>query len=317
MNRADHTRTQMKSPSINVEKLTLLQTISYQLDPPFTMENPYDEAVPNSLRALAISPDGQFLAINEKANGTKLWDMKAGKVDGDIGGIQDLVPPLLFSSDGQTLLGGKWDKNQRKSTIQTWNFRTGRLVRTSITFDLELVVISPDEKMVVGQMVVGQRGIDPFDPFGKKDELIALNLSTGEQLSSFELKNYSHRWHVGPLAVSSDGKVIVGTAAVQKESGDDVIFPTALCLWDGSTLRLLHMMSVMPAASAIAVSPDNQIIASGCYNGAIKLWHLSTAQHLHAFVGHEKDITALTFSADGRQLVSASLDGTIKFWEIK
>ena len=37
---------------------------------------------------------------------------------------------------------------------------------------------------------------------------------------------------------------------------------------------------------------------------------------MRTFVGHEKSITDLSFSADGRWLLSSSEDGTLRVWDI-
>jgi WD40 repeat protein len=66
---------------------------------------------------------------------------------------------------------------------------------------------------------------------------------------------------------------------------------------------------------AIALSPDEQIIASGSADKTIKLWHLNTGELLGTFTGHSNIVTALAFTSSGDMLVSASLDKTIKIWQ--
>ncbi len=77
---------------------------------------------------------------------------------------------------------------------------------------------------------------------------------------------------------------------------------------------------------ALAISPSADprrlILATGGTDGALRLWHLPSAQLIHTFQrrrligdGHAGAITALHFHPDGRALYSASSDGTIKEWD--
>lgn len=45
-----------------------------------------------------------------------------------------------------------------------------------------------------------------------------------------------------------------------------------------------------------------------------RLWDLNTGLTTKRFVGHEKDVLSVSFSADNRQIVSGSRDKTIKLW---
>ncbi|HEY9619017.1 MAG TPA: serine/threonine-protein kinase [Crinalium sp.] len=76
--------------------------------------------------------------------------------------------------------------------------------------------------------------------------------------------------------------------------------------------------------TAIAISPDSRLIASGSRDKTIKLWNLITGELLHSFAGrsllfsagHSDCIRSLVFSPDGRTLISASDDGTVKRWDL-
>lgn len=76
--------------------------------------------------------------------------------------------------------------------------------------------------------------------------------------------------------------------------------------------------------TAIAVSPDGQLLASGSSDRSVKIWDLMTGELLHTFEGrgfwmgdgHRDRISGLTFSPDNYSIFSSSDDGTVKEWDL-
>lgn len=58
------------------------------------------------------------------------------------------------------------------------------------------------------------------------------------------------------------------------------------------------------------------MIASGSYDTQIKIWDHRKKENIATFKGHTKQINSIDISPDGRYLLSASEDGTSKFWDI-
>ena len=61
---------------------------------------------------------------------------------------------------------------------------------------------------------------------------------------------------------------------------------------------------------------SEHVVASGDDDGVIKIWDLHTGYLLQTLSGHSSDITSVSFSANGKTLVSASRDRTIKVWQL-
>lgn len=77
--------------------------------------------------------------------------------------------------------------------------------------------------------------------------------------------------------------------------------------------------------TALALSPDGKLIASGSTDKTIRLWSLKTGELLYTYMGrsfwfpqgHQDRITSLAFSPSSELLLSSSADGTIKQWDVR
>ncbi len=83
---------------------------------------------------------------------------------------------------------------------------------------------------------------------------------------------------------------------------------------DGETLNLAWQAHTA-AVQALAFSPDEQTLATGSWDGTIKLWNLENGALL--WLGqHAGSIHRLVFTPDGRTLASAGDDAAIRLWDV-
>ncbi len=72
---------------------------------------------------------------------------------------------------------------------------------------------------------------------------------------------------------------------------------------------------------SVAITPDGTKIASGSFDGMIKIWHLKTGELIQTLTAHSEAgeiISSIAISPDGKTLVSSSnsYGGNIKIWDL-
>ncbi len=68
--------------------------------------------------------------------------------------------------------------------------------------------------------------------------------------------------------------------------------------------------------SSLAFAPDGNTLASGSWEGTIKLWRASDGKLLKTLTGHSISVYSVAFSPDGKILASGSRDKTIRLWRV-
>jgi small GTP-binding protein len=225
------------------------------------------------VKSVAWSPDGMTLASSSFGTLIRLWDPKTGQLLRALEGHRYLNGlSLAWSPDGMTLAS-----DSSNNTIKLWNPKTRKLLRTlkgHTSFILSLAW-SPDGMMLVS---------------GSDDKTIRLwDPKSGKLLRMLE----GHTGYVKSVAWSPNGLMLASG------SGDKTIR-----LWDPKSGKLLRMLE--GDVNSLTWSPDGLILASGSNDKTIRLWDPKKGRKIRILEGHTSYISTLSFSYDGKLLISSS-----------
>ncbi|VAH09388.1 unnamed protein product [Triticum turgidum subsp. durum] len=111
------------------------------------------------------------------------------------------------------------------------------------------------------------------------------------------------------------------TTAIFNSLGNWLVFGCAklgqLLVWEWrSETYILKQQGHYFDVNCIAYSPDSQLIATGADDNKVKVWTAATGFCFITFSEHTNAVTAVHFMANNHSLLSASLDGTIRAWDL-
>ncbi|KAG8379867.1 hypothetical protein BUALT_Bualt07G0134000 [Buddleja alternifolia] len=111
------------------------------------------------------------------------------------------------------------------------------------------------------------------------------------------------------------------TTAVFNDLGNWLTFGCAklgqLLVWEWkSESYILKQQGHYFDVNCIAYSQDSQLLATGADDNKIKVWTVSSGFCFVTFSEHTNAVTALHFMANNHCLLSASLDGTVRAWDL-
>jgi len=278
---------------------------------------------------VSFSPDSTRLVSASNDNTVRIWNLSDQSItqtftgreytdadfDQDIDNIQMLT--AVFDATGTRVLVSSTDR-----TAQLWDIATGKKI-----FSMEGhrvapqdVRFSPDNKWILTTSL---------------DSAALWDADTGEQLAVITpsiqtagdtFSRASARVFGGAQAASSLGNVF-GNSAFTPD-GQRIISSvnnSTAKMWEapsGREVRLLEgntgLGNAYGGQASVAVSPVNSnLIAFNSADLTIRVWDESLGVQKHSLQGHERLISVLGFTPDGRSIVTASWDATVRLWDVE
>lgn len=288
-------------------------------------EAPLRRPFPARAHALAVSPDGKFIAAAYSDNAVRVWDVDRGKEVCQLG-RKSPAARLAFGPDGRLAAWGQ------PGPIEVWDVRVGKcLLRWGQLQAVDQLLYSPDGKdlvtvhreppnwrarvftrwdaatgrelarnTVAGESLFGARASPdgrllawPTDD-GKVIRL--LDPWTGKELGRTE----GEASYPAFLAFSADGRLLTSS------SRDGVAR-----VWDTATGKRRYRVKVPGETRRVSLSPDGKVLAAQTGRGQeILLVDVASGELLHSFGGHRSGPLTVAFGPDGKTVATTSRDAS-------
>jgi len=248
-----------------------------------------DRATDTSLGALSghtgrvtvvdLSPDGKLILSGSDDQTVRLWDAETGTEKLSFS-IPDVVTAVAFSPNGEMVAAASKDR-----FVRVWDIATNEQIAAAKQKALinDLVFLS-NERMATAT-----------------DEGAFLWELDAEQRNTVALEHEDDV--VQAIAASSDGSVVVTV--------DDL----GLHVWDAASGERTSELEIDEGANTVAIAGN--LVAVGCFDKVIRIFAMGEEEPQQELSGHADPVTAIQFAADGAQLVSSSLDMTLRVWRVE
>jgi len=237
---------------------------------------------------VAFSPDGRTLASAGTDGRIVLWD-PANKRQRrlPLAGHRDIVSALSYSPDGKWLASGGRDK-----TVRIWNAESGECVQilTQHTASINSVTFSP------GSDILAAAG---------DDKTVKIWRIPVTDAKAEPLRTLTESAAVRGVVFHRDAKTLT-------TAGAD-------CVLRSWTLDAPGEPRTLATGSAdftdVALNHAGSIIASTNAYGRVQLLNVATdeQQIAESRNAHEEKLSSASFTRDGKTIVTASYDGTIRY----
>lgn len=267
------------------------------------------------LRAVALCPDGRTLVTGGDAGTVRLWnasgssnrtltraDLKVGRGVAASAGLQPvdfnaatLNPRVVrhfgmaFTPDSRDLIALDAD-----GTLGLWRVQPFRLEEKLSAFGSNhwAVALSPDGRWLVTGEEAGTLTI--WDWAARR---AVTNFSAPFNWFGL-LRFHCHGRYLGATIVRNDGAMNFRFWRTAK--------------WEEVPLTLPQSATL----TWVDLSPDGRTLATGCYDGTVRLFDFPSGQRKAESRRHGDRVSGVHFTPDGRRLLSTSYDRLIKLWDV-
>ena len=236
--------------------------------------------------SVIFAPDGKTLASVVTNNHAILWDVTTGEWNEAQPEGVDTIRTLAFSPDGRILAGGNVD-----GTVILWDPKSLKVLSTlrAHTSAIKALAFSPDSGVLAS---------------GSTDGTLVLWRTTAGYAWIHQLRSSAS---VTSIAFSPDG----ASLATSHSNGEVRIREAAAPRYSSIVGRFAS------DPRGLAFSPDgNTLAASATLSSPILLWDVPARRLRATLVGPAEGVPALAFSPDGRILVIAGGDGTLRLKDL-
>lgn len=281
----------------------------------------------DTVEAVAVSPDGKFIATASFDKTVKLWDAATGKEIRTYAGEQGHKGQVLcvaFSAKGDVIATGGAD-----NAVRVWDVPVSFPVKSyPLNSALSSVAVTNDGKTFA---TAGADGVVKVFPLGEEKGAIELKGTVGPVVGLGHL-NSGNVWVTAGADKQirffngTDGKQLAsygtGTAeltgfAVRPDGG--AAFSTSadgvLRFWQTPAQPTRTFPAPKEAVTAFYAAADGNTLLYATADKVVTLGSVSNTQAAGTFAGAKANVESVALSADTATAVAGCADGTVLAWD--
>ncbi|MEQ9065523.1 MAG: serine/threonine protein kinase, partial [Gimesia chilikensis] len=269
---------------------------------------PFDRGHTEGILSISFSKDGERLLTSSYDKTARLWDVDSGQQIRRFWGHNWWVWDANFSTDERRIVTASQD-----GTAVIWSVETGEKGApfTGHQGPIYSAHFSPDPQSTH----VVTSGYDRRVLLWKPEEIVPYDFSkivSGQKVNTPPYLAFEgHQDSVQSAEFSQDGSMIISA------SHDNTVK-----LWDVETVKAIKTFRGHDSWVQVAtLLNDGKWILSASHDAHTKLWNIAGYAEIRTLIGRvlEKHVDAVldvSFSKDGKHLVTASRDKTAISWDV-
>ena len=261
----------------------------------------------DSVLTVAFSLNSELIVSGSSDETVRLWEAETGKLRRARDEHTAPVNTVAFSSEGKKF----WSASKKNNMLRSWYSHNGGRWRSRTS--------SSDMDKSTTTVAFSQYG----ETFAKAVEL------TMAVKDKFKFAVFSSEtdtdYDFAPILTKHTQKIVALTISPSSEFIATGSSDWTIEVWKVKDTKLLSEADLgdplwifrghAGTVTAVAFSPNGKMLASGSTDQRVRLWDLTTGQHLHTFSDHTSKISTVAFTRDN-VLASGSSDGTVFIWDL-
>ncbi|KAL3843314.1 hypothetical protein ACJIZ3_000717 [Penstemon smallii] len=253
-----------------------------------TLEGPSGN---NGIEWVRWHPRGHLILAGSEDSSVWMWNADRAAYLNVFAGHASSVTCGDFTPDGKSICSGSDD-----ATMRIWNPRTSENIHVVRghpyhTDGLTCLAITSDSSLALT---------------GSQDGSVHMvNISTGQVVTSLTAHTDSVECAVFAASARRD-KWRAATAGLDKK----------LIIWDSQQPDPWCTCDHEEGVTSLLWLASSRYVATGSVDGKVRIWNSLSGDCERTYSGHTGAIQSIAASTDGNYLVSASVDGTARVFEI-
>jgi serine/threonine protein kinase len=278
-----------------------------------------------SVQSVAISPDGKLVLSGGDDRTMRLWSVETGEELRRFDGHEGWVSAVAFSPDGSRAVSGNYDR-----IVRLWDLRTGgelhrltdnrqAVVRLAFSSEGTRLLSAGEDRSVIlwdaaaGRLLhrleghAGPVQAVAFSADGRyalssgNDRTVrAWNLEEGREVRC--LRGHTHV--VDDVAISPDGRLALSGSQDRTAK-----------VWDWQAGEAVQSVNFPDRVYRVAFPPGGRWAICVRDDGTASVWDVDRHEELCRLVGHRDKVWDAAVAVDGKYVVTAGVDGTVRLWQ--